>query len=75
MRERDFALLKKIGTNIRVFRRKKGISVNELAKLSKIRQAYLYKIEKGKAYGLNIDQVHYLAQALNLQTHELIKGE
>ena len=66
--------LKNFGSNVKNYRLAKGLSVKELAKLSGLKQAYIYKIERGEAYGLNIDHVYFLAKGLKIKPHELVDG-
>ena len=55
-----------LGKNIKYYRLLRGFSVKKLSELSKIRKNYIYKIEKGIAFGIKISQVFQLAEALKI---------
>ena len=65
-------LCKKLGKHIQKIRLEKGLSVKELSQKSNIRCEYLYKIERGEAYGLKIDgHLYQIADGLQIKLPKL----
>lgn len=65
-------IFKILGLNVKKYRLLKKMKVKELAELSHINFRYIYKIEKGLAYGITTDQVFALSLALNVESYKLI---
>ena len=68
-----FSKLKIFGQNIKNFREKNNISLKELSLKSGIKIAYLKKIEQGKALGITIDHIDFLAKGLGISVYKLLK--
>lgn len=69
-----YEILKIFGKNIWKIRTKKEISIEELSKKANLREQYLKKIENGTAFGVSIKHLFRLANALNVNPSELVKG-
>ena len=67
-------MLKKFGENVRKQREKENLTLNDVAKKTKIREQYLQKIENGKATGIRCSHIIIIAHALNIEAYKLCKG-
>lgn len=65
-------ILKILALNIKYYRVKANFTVKQLAEKSKIRKEYLYKIEKGKAYGMHTGHLFAICEALNVEPYKLV---
>lgn len=63
-----------IGTRIKYYREKNGLTIDELASKSGLRKQYIEKIESGKAYGLSTTKFFKIAEALQTRASILVKG-
>ena len=63
-----------IGTRIKYYREKNGLTIDELASKSGLRKQYIEKIESGKAYGLSTTKFFKIAEALQTTASILVKG-
>jgi transcriptional regulator with XRE-family HTH domain len=63
-----------IGDNIRKFRKKKGLSQDNLARLANIPYTTLTKIESNVVKQPSVQNVAKIAKALNVTVDELIKN-
>lgn len=63
-----------IGTRIKYYREKNGLTIDELASKSGLRKQYMEKIESGKAYGLSTTKFFKIAEALQTTASILVKG-
>ena len=61
-----------LATNLRTFRRRQGLSQEELAYRADIDRTYVSALERG-VYGATIDVLEKLARALDVQPWELLK--
>lgn len=66
--------LKIFGENIKFYREKQNITLNELSIKTKIRKEYLKKIENGSAIGVKTIQVFIIKEALNITFEEIFKN-
>ena len=55
-----------IGSRIKFFRTRKGISVNKLANLAGVSQSYLRDIELGKNNNIGVETLNYICWALDI---------
>lgn len=62
-----------IGTRIKYYREKNGLTIDELASKSGLRKQYMEKIESGKAYGLSTTKFFKIAEALQTTASILVK--
>lgn len=67
-------LLKIFGSNIKKFRKERKISIKELAELTGFSEAYLKRIEEGKAYGIKTSSIFVFAKAFNLKPQEIVSN-
>lgn len=67
------AFLKGVGNNIRYFRKKRGISQEELANLAGIDRSYLGSVERGER---NISSINIkkISSALSVPAGQLLKN-
>ena len=63
-----------IGSNIKKFRRKKGLTQDKLAKLADIPYTTLTKIESGTIKQPGIGTVAKIAKALSIKIDKLVNG-
>lgn len=61
-----------IGSRIRTLRKKKGISLNQLAQEAKIAPSFLSELERGKV-NLSVKSLRAIATALNVPSFQLIQ--
>ncbi len=61
-----------LATNLRSFRRRQGLSQEELAYRADIDRTYVSALERA-VYGATIDVLEKLARALDVQPWELLK--
>ena len=66
--------LKILGKRIKEKRIAKQISVKDIAKLTGINISYLYKIERGQAYGIALSKIFVIANVLDIPPHILVEG-
>lgn len=59
-------MCKKLGKKIQTMREDKQITIDEFAKITRLRKEYIKKIENGEAYGLTINK-HLLKIRLALK--------
>ena len=64
-------MLKIFGENVRKQREKENITLEEMAKKTKIKKQYLQKIENGKAKGIRFSHIFIIAYALKTKAHKL----
>lgn len=62
----------RIGKKISYFRKKKGISQEELAFLSNLDRTYISSVENGKR-NISIVNIHCICEALQIKLAELFK--
>jgi len=62
---------KLFSTNLRAFRKEKGISQEELAYLSGLHRTYVGSVERGER-NISIDNIERLAEALNIKITDLL---
>lgn len=74
MIEREKEILIKFGQNIKEFRKKRNMTIDELSEKTNINKRYLQKIEKGMAYGLKTSHIFIFANAFNIKPHKVVKG-
>lgn len=67
-------MLKIFGENVRKQREKENITLEEMAKKTKIKKQYLQKIENGNAAGIRCSHIFIIAHALNIKAYKLCKG-
>lgn len=60
-----------VGSNIKKYRKEKGLYQKDIAKLCDISIAYISKIEKGNA-NISIDTLEKIAKALNVSVDKLV---
>ena len=63
-----------IGTRIKYYREKNGLTIDELASKSGLRKQYIEKIESGRAYALTTTKFFRIAEALKIATGMLVYG-
>lgn len=64
----------KIGARIRTLRKKKGISLNQLAQEANIAPSFLSELERGKV-NLSVKSLRAIATALNVPAFQLIQED
>lgn len=77
MRKIDKFILKKfkiLGENIKFYREKQNITLNELSIKTKIQKEYLKKIENGSAIGITPIHVFVIKEALNITFEEIFQN-
>ena len=60
-----------LGQKIRKIRKEKNITIKELSLKTGININYLYKVERGKAFGICIDRLGLIASCLEVRVYEL----
>ena len=65
-------LLKKVGSNVRLYRRKKNLTQKKLAEKSGIHQTYLSRIENGRI-NIFLTTLIKIARALETRPRNLVK--
>ena len=74
MSEDEKRIINHIRINIKNTRENKGISINNLSKITNIRKDYLYKIEDlAQNISLDIYKLYKIALALDVKLNDLIK--
>ena len=66
-------ICKILGQNVRHYRLKQGFDVKKLSEISQIRRNYIYKIERGLAFGIKISQIFSIAKALHVEAKKLME--
>jgi len=66
--------LKLLGKNVRYYREKANMTIEELSVKSKIRKEYIVKIENGKAVGMPLFYIFRLSYGLKIKPHILCEG-
>lgn len=74
MEEKVKKALKNFGKNIKNFREKRNMTIQELSELTGIRTQYLKRIELGTAKRLNASHIFIFAKALKIKPHEVVKN-
>ena len=69
--ESDF--LKNVGFRIQFFRKKNGLSQNELAERSGLSYSTISHIESTSSYPMSMLSVHRIAKALGVEPYQLLK--
>ena len=64
-------LSKKFGGKIRAMRKKKGLSQDKLAELSRIDRSYIGRIDRGEV-NITLDKLYTLANALGCSPSDLL---
>jgi len=64
-------LNKKFGEKIRAIRKKRGLSQDKLAELSKIDRSYIGRIDRGEV-NITLDKLYTLADALECLPSDLL---
>jgi transcriptional regulator with XRE-family HTH domain len=62
-----------VGSNIQRARKKKGITQDQLAELSGLNRAHLYRLESGRQ-SMTLRTLKILADALGVKATHLLKG-
>lgn len=65
---------KLLGQNIHNAREKRKITLEELAQKTGIHKQYLFKIERGEAYDVNITHCLLIATILKVKIYTLVEG-
>lgn len=74
MSEDEKRIINHIRINIKNTRENKGISINNLSKITNIRKDYLYKIEDlAQNKSLDVYKLYKIALALDVKLNNLIK--
>ena len=74
MSEDEKEIINHIRINIKTIRENKGISINNLSKITNIRKDYLYKIEDlTQNISLNIYKLYKIALSLDVKLSDLLK--
>jgi transcriptional regulator with XRE-family HTH domain len=68
----DRVFRKVVGQNVRVFRRKLGLSQEKLAERADMHWTYISGVERGR-YNISLNSLVRLAKALNRKPYELLK--
>lgn len=63
-------IIKVFGTNVRKYRKEKGISQEKLAELCGLHRTYISDIERLKR-SISLENIQRIADALNIETHRL----
>ena len=74
MEEKVKKAFKNFGKNIKNFREKRNMTIQELSELTGIRTQYLKRIELGIAKRLNASHIFIFAKALKIKPHEVVKN-
>lgn len=69
--EADF--LKNVGFRIQFFRKKNGLSQNELAEKSGLSYSTISHIESTSSYPMSMLSLHRIAKALGVEPYQLLK--
>lgn len=69
--EADF--LKNVGFRIQFFRKKNGMSQNELAERSGLSYSTISHIESTSSYPMSMLSLHRIAKALGVEPYQLLK--
>ena len=69
--EADF--LKNVGFRIQFFRKKNGLSQNELAEKSGFSYSTISHIESTSSYPMSMLSLHRIAKALGVEPYQLLK--
>ncbi|ALC82380.1 MULTISPECIES: HTH-type transcriptional regulator SlrR [Bacillus] len=64
-----------IGKVIRIYRRRKGISINHLAEISGVSKSYLSKIERGVHVNPSVQFLKKISSTLEVELKELFDAE
>lgn len=68
-------IIKVFGTNVRLYRKKAGLSQQQLSEISGLHRTYISDIERFRR-SIALENVQRIADALDLETFKLfIKGE
>lgn len=67
------SVLLKFGNQIKLLRKERGLSQEDLAKLSSLDRTYISSIERGNR-NVALKNIEALAKALNLSLSELFEG-
>jgi transcriptional regulator with XRE-family HTH domain len=69
---RDEDYIKSFGENLRAVRKRKNLSMSEIAKKTRVELNSLYRIEKGKV-DISISTLKAIADALEIPPAQLLK--
>lgn len=67
-------IIKVFGTNVRKYRKQKGVSQERFAELSGLHRTYISDIECFRR-SISLDNIQKIADALNLETYKLFMEE
>ena len=62
------------GSNVKKYRKSKGLSIKELSAKTGITERHLTRIEQGIAKRVNVSHIFILAEGLNIPPHMLCEG-
>lgn len=69
-----YYLAELFGKNVKKYREKENISVEELGQKSNISEKYLKRIEKGMATGVKFTQAIRIAKSLGIELYKLFEN-
>ena len=69
----EAGFLKNVGFRIQFFRKKNGLSQNELAEKSGLSYSTISHIESTSSYPMSMLSLHRIAKALGVEPYQLLK--
>lgn len=73
MNKEDKVILKAFGEKIRLYRKDKGVSQEELGNMAGLDRTYIGSVERGER-NISLVNIHRIANALSVKVRELIES-